>query len=119
MAKDPQKTGFQGALDSIKDAVADLSTLEVVTLRGKVTGDVTSVLAWEDLLKNATATGGELKLALATQIEFDCDVKTFIADEVPPQWIIDAHNASVQAGLKARETVLALIGDSVKRLLKK
>jgi len=119
MSKDTTKKGFQGALDSIKDAVADLASLDVITFRGTVTGDASGIGSWDDVMTRASGASGSISLALATHVEFDCDTRTFVSNDVPPQWIIDAHAASVQAGLDARESIISLIGDTLKGLIKK
>lgn len=110
MAKTETFTGIEGAVASIKNAIVDLSSLEVITFRGNITGILKDDLEWDKLMTKATAGSGQLKVALATVIDFDCDVKTFIADEAPPQWILDAHNAAVKSGIDSRRAVLDLIG---------
>jgi hypothetical protein len=110
MAKTETFTGIEGAVASIKNAIVDLSSLEVITFRGNVTGIVKDDLEWDKLMTKATAGSGQLKVALATVIDFDSDVRTFIADETPPQWILDAHNAAVKSGIESRRAVLDLIG---------
>ena len=107
--------GLQGVLDSINTAVSDLTSLEVITLRGSVAGVVKENLNWDDLLTKATADNGVIKLSLATRIEFDGDTKTFIADELPPQWIIDAHNAAVLSSLAARKAIVDLAIGTLKK----
>ena len=110
MAKTETFTGIEGAVASIKNAIVDLSSLEVITFRGNVTGIVKDDLEWDKLMTKATAGSGQLKVALATVIDFDSDVQTFIADEAPPQWVLDAHNAAVKSGIDSRRAVLDLIG---------
>lgn len=110
MAKTETYTGIEGAVASIKNAIVDLSSLEVITFRGNISGIIKDDLEWDKLMTKATAGSGQLKVALATVIDFDCDVKTFIADEAPPQWILDAHNAAVKSGIESRRAVLDLIG---------
>jgi hypothetical protein len=113
MAKTETYTGIEGAVASIKNAIVDLSSLEVITFRGTVTGIIKDDLEWDKLMTKATAGSGQLKVAMATVIDFDSDVRTFIADDAPPQWIIDAHNSAVKAGLESRRAVLDLIGGFV------
>jgi hypothetical protein len=110
MAKTETYTGIEGAVASIKNAIVDLSSLEVITFRGSITGIVKDDLEWDKLMTKATAGSGQLKVALATVIDFDSDVRTFIADEAPPQWILDAHHAAVKSGIESRRAVLDLIG---------
>jgi len=110
MAKTETYTGIEGAVASIKNAIVDLSSLEVITFRGNITGIVKDDLEWDKLMTKAVAGSGQLKVALATVIDFDSDVRTFIADEAPPQWILDAHNAAVKSGIESRRAVLDLIG---------
>ena len=110
MAKTESYTGIEGAVASIKNAIVDLSSLEVITFRGNITGIVKDDLEWDKLMTKATTGSGQLKVALATVIDFDSDVRTFIADEAPPQWILDAHNAAVKSGIDSRRAVLDLIG---------
>jgi hypothetical protein len=76
-------------------------------------GIIKDDLEWDKRMTKATAGSGQLKVALATVIDFDSDVRTFIADDAPPQWIIDAHNAAVKSGLESRRAVLDLIGGFV------
>jgi hypothetical protein len=109
-------TGLQGVLDSIGSVTSDLTSLEVITLRGSVTGVVPSDLSWGALINKASANSGVVKLSLATRIEFDGDTKTFIADDQPPQWIVDAHNAAVTSSLAARKAIVDLALSSLKKL---
>ncbi|HEY8932159.1 MAG TPA: hypothetical protein VIM44_02470 [Rariglobus sp.] len=109
-------TGLQGVLDSFASVTSDLTSLEVITLRGSVSGVVQSDLEWSALLAKATANNGVIKLSLATRIEFDGDTKTFIADDLPPQWIVDAHNAAVTSGLAARKAIVDLALSALKKI---
>lgn len=113
MAKTETYKGIEGAVASIRDAIVDLSSLEVITFRGTVSGFIKDDLEWDKLMTKATAASGQLKVAMATVIDFDCDVKTFIADDTPPQWIVEAHNAAIKSGLESRRAVLELIGGFV------
>jgi len=114
---DASGTGFDGILASIKKVATDISSLEVMTFRGKITQQINGESDWDQLMEAAGADGGELKLAMATLIDFDSDTRTFVADEVPPQWIIDVHTAAVTAGLEARRSMLELVTNSVKSLI--
>lgn len=111
------KKGFEGIIESIRNTVTDLSSLEVMTFRGKVAGTVDGDYEWEDLMTQLKADKGKLTLALATVVDLDSDTRTFIADEAPPQWIIDVHTAAVTAGLEARRSILELVTNSVGSLL--
>ncbi|MFT3828662.1 MAG: hypothetical protein QM691_03050 [Opitutaceae bacterium] len=111
------KKGFEGIIDSIKNTVTDVSSLEVMTFRGTITGNVNGEYEWKDLLTQLKADKGKLTLALATVVDLDSDTRTFIADEAPPQWIIDVHTAAVASGLEARRAILELVTNSVRSLV--
>jgi hypothetical protein len=111
------KTGFEGIIESIKNTVTDVSSLEVMTFRGKVSGSVDGDYEWKDLMTQLKADKGKLTLALATVVDLDSDTRTFIADEAPPQWIIDVHTAAVSSGLEARRAILELVTNSMRSLL--
>lgn len=100
---------FQDVVNKAVEAIEDLSSLEVLTFRGELTSviDQKGKIDWSKLTANASNVG-KLKLALATNVKIDADVQQYIADDVPPQWIVDAHIAAVKSGLEARKALLEL-----------
>lgn len=100
---------FQDVVNKAVAAIEDLSELEVLTFRGDLASviDQKGKIEWSKLTANAN-NQGTLKLALATNVKIDADVHQFVADEVPPQWIVDAHIAAVKSGLEARKALLEL-----------
>lgn len=100
---------FQDVVNKAVEAIKDLSELEVLTFRGELTSiiDQTGKIDWSKLTANAN-NQGKLKLALATNVKIDADVQQFVSDDVPPQWIVDAHIAAVKSGLEARKALLEL-----------
>ncbi|MCB1120830.1 MAG: hypothetical protein KJT03_04735, partial [Verrucomicrobiae bacterium] len=98
------ESNFQKAIESLKNAIGDLSSLEVQTISGNLDGILTedstgdsekpnsggSVIDWEKAIK-AAKTSGNIQLVLATKINFDGDATQFIRQGEIPQYMLDAH----------------------------
>lgn len=123
---------FQDAINSLKEAVGDLSSLEVQTISGSLTGIVTanptgnaannspssggSIIDWKKAIKSAKASG-KVELVLATKINFDGDATQFVKEGEISEHMLNAHKAALDAGKTIREELLKLAVNTVKDLL--
>lgn len=119
---------FQDAINSLKDAIGDLSSLEVQTISGKIEGILTedaagdkpssggSVIEWKKAIE-AAKTSADVQLVLATKINFDGDATQFIRQGEIPQYMLDAHAEALIAGKATRQELLNLAMNTVKELL--
>ena len=102
--------------DNVKDTVADITSLEVITFTGKVSAVVKdseggSLINWEALIDLAKE-GGEVQLVGATKVELDKDVRQFL-DSTAPQKLIDLHLETVHSSMEARQAFISLISDKL------
>lgn len=98
----------------IKDAVKDVSSLEVITFSGKVTGvikDGENMINWDNMISLAKAEG-EVQLIAATKIEFDRDTKIFIASGAPAN-LVETHNEAVENAMMVRQNITNLIAEKI------
>jgi hypothetical protein len=108
-----EKQPFKQALETIKDAVCDLTSLEVQTYVGdldviiKEAGDPKDF----DTILEKGKTSGKLKLTYVTKIEFDGDGKVLVPSVVASDHIQQAHNAAIKAGQDIRLGLLSLFSD--------
>lgn len=116
--------GFKNAINTLKTAIGDLSSLEVQTISGTLNTTVTpddgtapasggSVINWTEAIKDAKKTDGEVKLMLATKINFDGDATLFLREGEIPQHILDAHNKAVTAGIETRHAIMSLVKSTI------
>ena len=103
---------------NIKESIKDISSLEVLTFTGKVSavikeGEGGSLINWEELIELAKA-DGTVNLVGATKIEFDKDVRQFIATGVA-QNLIDLHQATVESSQEARQGMINMVVEGVKK----
>ncbi len=114
---------LKNLIDGLKDAVGDLTSLNVETYTGSITADIKGtdgqgVIDWEKLVTEARKdAGGTVHLKLASKFNIDGDATLFIAEgEMPPD-VRAAHDSAVLAGQKVRADLMELLGDSIKKLV--
>lgn len=129
------KGTFSGAINSIKDAIADYSSLTVTTYTGDLallleagqeegaTGDFKiDNLDFQKIL-NKTVKGqvtGDLKVACFNSHRLDGDAVVFRANTLPENEMVKleaAHNAAIQAGQETREGIFDLVKDTVEAVI--
>lgn len=117
-----------GVFTKIKEAVKDMSSLEVQTFTGTIKGfvkaptstsaskaDKVSVIDWKKLLGTANAGGSEIELAAVTLIKFDGDTQLFLSNSptVAPN-VIESHQRAVESAQQVRSAVVDLFKDLIK-----
>jgi len=113
--------GLQGALDTLKTAVGDLTSLEVQTYTGSIKieeikdkdGNILSPVKFEDYLKGAISSPDDLELVAVTKMNFDGDTINLVPKGGFPEHVQRAHEAAVKAGIDTRHGLLALFGDMI------
>lgn len=96
-------------LNAAKDAIADLSSLEVQTYTGEITVAIDDIgtTDFETILSNAKATGN-ISLSQVTKLNIDGDGINLVSDAPPPPHVADAHKAALAAGENVRASILEL-----------
>ena len=106
---------LQDALIGLKNAVGDLTSIEVQTYVGEidvVMDGITGATSLEDSLKKAKKSGN-IKLTLVTKINFDGDAMVLVPDSAPADYIQQAHDSALKAGNEIRQGVIALFSDVI------
>ncbi len=116
--------GLKNAIEKLKNAVDDLSSLEVITITGSLmtkkvgTGaNQSTVIDWKSAITESKKTSGTVELVLATEIRADGDATMFIREKEIPQHMLDAHQKAVDSGLQVRSDIIDFATSSVKGLL--
>lgn len=123
--------GLKEAIEKLKEAVGDLTSLEVQTITGiiaavtaKDTGSTPkptsggSIIDWTKAVTKAR-TSTDVQLVLATKINFDGDTTLFVRSGEIPDYMRNAHEQAVSAGLRVRSDLLNLAKDTIQGLLPK
>lgn len=103
------------ALEKLKNAVGDLTSLEVHTYVGKIDvfiKEEVDTTSFEDTLKKSIQSG-EIKLSLITKINFDGDGIVLVPDSAPADYIQQAHDAAMRAGNDVRQGLIELFSDVI------
>ncbi len=112
---------LKDALDTIKNAVGDFSSLTVETY----TGNISTVIDNSEKAKGTIdfakviesgRTDGAVKLKLASKYHFDGDAILFVAEEGVTPDLQDAHDRAVNAGQMVRSDLLDLFSETVKKI---
>ena len=104
---------LEDALTSLKETMCDLTSLEVQTYTGNLDAAVTDQVGstkFEEILEKVKVSG-TLKLVAVTKINFDGDGLVLVPTQALPDYVRDAHNAAVAAGLEVREGLLELFSE--------
>lgn len=113
--------GLKDAVEKLNGIIDDLSSLHVQTFTGEVTfegqtdpGDsdgesakIETIRARVKELKNAN----QITLVAEAYYQFDGDSYNFLASGGISQEALDMHNAAVEAGIKTRQGLIALVQD--------
>lgn len=95
----------------LKDGVADLTSLEVRTFTGTITGNIVAGTGggfdWDQLIQQANTDGSTINLVASTKIAFDKDTDQFYADDITAD-MKEAHLTAVEASKNARLALLEL-----------
>lgn len=104
---------LEDALTSLKETMCDLTSLEVQTYTGDLDAAVTDQVGstkFEEILEKVKVSG-TLKLVAVTKINFDGDGLVLVPTQASPDYVRDAHDAAVAAGLEVREGLLELFSE--------
>jgi hypothetical protein len=108
------------AFDKLKEAVGDLSSLDVLSFTGELSAIVSetegNLIDWDKLIAKAK-TEGDVSLVLATHFKFDGDATLFTARGDISSDIRAAHAQAIQAGQQVRRDLFEFFSDTVKNLL--
>lgn len=109
--------GIKAAIESLKEKVGDLASLEVQTYVGTVAlpaqnneGKDLDVTKFEDYLQGCVAKPSDLKLVAVTKMNFDGDAINLVPEAGFPDHVQKVHESAVKAGIETRHGLLALFG---------
>ena len=106
---------LEKALVDLKNAVGDLTSLEVRTYVGEidvVMSGITGSTDFEKSLEKAK-TSGKIQLQLVTKLNFDGDGIVLVPSSAPADYVQEAHDAALQAGNDVRQGLIALFSDVI------
>jgi hypothetical protein len=112
-----ERRGLRAALESLREATCDLTSLEVQTYMGNL--DVlfdkeedVNLASFETVLTKVKVSG-TLKLAAMTKVNFDGDTFLLTSENDLPPHVQRAHDAAVQAGMEARAALLSIFANVI------
>ena len=118
-----QKNSFEIFIEEIKKGVADLTTLDVVTLAGeiKISSSMpgnSSKIKLQELYKSiekSAKADGNLEVVAFTHIDFDCDVVNFVKAGLSEggKTLLEAHNEMVKTSQEARQAMVKFIRELI------
>ena len=109
------------ALENLKKAIGDLTSIEVQTYVGDINvaiDELADSTSFEDTLKKAKQSGN-IKLSLVTKINFDGDGIVLVPDSAPADYIQKAHDSALEAGRGVRQGLIELFSDVIRIAVKK
>ncbi|MDX2440215.1 MAG: hypothetical protein QNK40_06645 [Desulfobacterales bacterium] len=107
-------SAFKNAFNKIGEAVEDLTSLEVVSYKGRIKADAIDVdsIDFSAIVKAALA-NAELQITACTKSELDGDTQVFYDKEITKEEI-DAHLTLVEAARSNRQAMVDLFKDGIK-----
>ena len=111
--KNDQNSGLGGALSGLRNAIGDLTSLEVNTYIGDLSavvepgGDL-NISDFDKLVKGAKGASGNIQLVASTKINFDGDCKQYFDRNTMPSHVVEAHAVALQSGQEVREGIIKL-----------
>ena len=103
------------ALENLKKAIGDLTSLEVQTYVGDIKvaiEEMADTTSFEDTLNKAKQ-NANIKLSLVTKINFDGDGIVLVPDSAPADYIQQAHDSALRAGNDVRQGLIELFADVI------
>ncbi len=112
-----ERRGLRAALESLREATCDLTSLEVQTYTGDLEvlfdkDQEVNLASFETVLKKVKVSG-TLKLAAMTKVNLDGDTFLLTSENDLPPHVQRAHAAAVQAGMETREALLSLFANVI------
>lgn len=104
---------FQEAFEKIKEGIQDMSSLEVVTYKGKITiaSDGAVPENFDDIIEKAKGEAN-FKILACTHSALDGDMKVFYDNEITTTQI-EAHHKLVESARQSRQAVVDLFKDAI------
>lgn len=98
-------------LKPVKEAIADISELDVITFSGKIQASLMkdNAFNWDALLPAAIAEDSVIHIVAATKLKVDGDAIFFIAEDADGA-LVAAHRDAVAAAQNYRQGILELFG---------
>lgn len=106
---------LKDALEQLKNAVGDLTSLEVQTYVGEldvIVKDQQGSTNFEEMLKKARASN-QLSLQLVTKVNFDGDAIALVPSSAPADYVQEAHEAALELGNDVRQGLLMMFADVI------
>lgn len=108
--------------DSLKNAVGDLSTLNVETYTGTISTKIDNEktqIDWATMFSEAMKKDGKgtAELLMASRFEIDGDAKLFVSSSDIPAKLEEAHHNAVLTGSEVRADIINFLRESVDDLL--
>ena len=106
---------LKDALNALKTAACDLTSLEVQTYVGEidvVIDGVTGTTDFEASLKKAKK-NGKIVLTLVTKLHLDGDGINLVPSSAPADYVQAAHSAALKSGHDVRQGLIALFSDVI------
>lgn len=115
-----QIKGLKKIGETLKEAVGDLTSLEVVTYTGNMGAALdpqTGKVKWDELIPKAADDGSDIKIALATKINIDGDATHFVQTGDIDDYILTTHAEAVKNGSEFRAQVIDFLGGKIAGIL--
>lgn len=110
------------AVESVSEAIKDLSSLHVQTYTGSVAIDLATVSDDKLAIDTIRATirdeagkpEGTIKLVAEAYYQFDGDSYNFLTSEAIPEGALEMHAAAVEAGIATRQGLVELVKGAIR-----
>jgi len=107
---------------TIEKFFTDLTTLDVVTLTGKINLTVANVSNFEDILENLKTTAvSEVKVLAVSHHQIDSDAVMFVKgdlDQVNEKPLLAMHQETVKAAQEMRNKVVEMVANAITGIIK-
>jgi hypothetical protein len=106
--------------DTIKDAIKDTVTLDVVTTNGKITMTAAEMedTNWEQLADKVSEKikSAEINVVAYTHSQWDCDSFMFVQEGLPEteKMLLESHAATVNAAHATRREAVKMVANLIK-----
>ncbi|MFM2483350.1 hypothetical protein [Celerinatantimonas sp. YJH-8] len=111
------QSGLSAMAETLKTAVGDLASLEVMTYTGSISAVVKDgKFQWDKLLPDGDTTA-DIHLLLATKIDIDGDATHFVASGEIPQFMLDTHAEAVRNGSEYRTQIINFLVGKVSGII--
>jgi hypothetical protein len=105
-------------LDSIRDSLKDIATLDVVTTIGNIkltTADTNGMTNWEELADKVSEKikEADIEVVAYTHSQWDCDNFTHVKKDLSDaeKLLVETHNATVDSAHELRREAVKVLKD--------